>query len=80
MTYIANFVKFLKILDSKKVFPKISVFRSFGGQKLKVLKFRDSHFVERVMLHLYCSFCAVCFKTLFLANFLTLSRFWSKLA
>ena len=32
------------------------------------------------MLHLFGSFCMVCFKTLFLANFLTLSRFWSKLA
>ena len=76
----SGFLKFLKILDFIKVFPKISVFRNFGGQKLKILKFRDSHFVERVILHLYLSFCAVCFKTLFLANFLTLNRFWPKLA
>ena len=32
------------------------------------------------MLHLYWAFRAVCFKILFLANFLTLSRLWSKLA
>ena len=74
------FLKFLKILDFIKVFPKILVFRNFGGQKLKILKFRDSHFVERVILHLSCSFRLLCFKTLFLANFLILSRFWSKLA
>ena len=27
-----------------KGFPKILVFRNFGGQKLKILKFLDSHF------------------------------------
>ena len=48
----SGFLKFLKILDFIKAFLKISVFRNFGGQKLKVLKFRDSHFVERVILHL----------------------------
>ena len=31
-------------------------------------------------LHLYWSFCAVRFKILFMANFLTVNRFWSKLA
>ena len=76
----SDFFKFLKILDFLKVFPKISIFRNFGGQKLKIVKFRDSYFVERVILHLYWSFCAVCFKILFLANFLTLSRLWSKSA
>ena len=44
-------------------FPKILFF--FWSQKLKILKFRDSHFVERVILHLYWSFCAVYFKTIF---------------
>ena len=68
------------ILDFIKVFAKISVFRNFGGQKLKISTIRETHFVERVILHLYWSFCAVCFKTLFFTNFLTLSRFWSKLA
>ena len=76
----SGFLKFLKILDFIKVFPKILVFRNFGGQKLKILKFRDNLFVERVILHLYWSLRAVCFKTLFLANFLILHRFWSKLA
>ena len=61
----SGFFKFLKILDFITVFPKISVFRNFGGQKLKILKFRDSHFVERVILHLYWPFCAVGFKTIF---------------
>ena len=32
--------------------PKTSAFRNFGVKKLKILKFRDSHFVERVILHL----------------------------
>ena len=46
----SGFFKFLKILDFIKVFPKISVFEIYGGQKLKILKFRDSHFVERIIL------------------------------
>ena len=46
------FFKFLKILDFIKVFLKILVFRNFGGQKLKISKFRDRHFVERVVLNL----------------------------
>ena len=49
----SGFLKFLKILDFIKVFPKISAFRNFGDQKLKILKFRDSHFVERVILLIY---------------------------
>ena len=69
-----------KNMDFIKVFPKKLVFRNFGGQKLKILKVRDSHFVELVILHLHWSFCVVSFKTLFLTNFLILSRFWSKLA
>ena len=69
-----------KILDFLKVFQNMSVFRNFAGQKLKIVKFQDSHFVERVILYLYWSFCAVCFKIRFLASLLTLSRFWSKLA
>ena len=64
----SGFLKFLKILDFIKVFPKIFVFRNFGGQKLKILKFRDSHFVEIVILHLYWSFVRFAFKTLFLRN------------
>ena len=48
----SGFLKFIKILDFIKVLLKISVFRNFGGQKLKISKFRDSHFVERVILHL----------------------------
>ena len=63
-----------------KGFPKLSIFRNFGGKKLKILKFRDIYFIELVILHPYWSFCVVGFKTLFLANFLTLSRFWSKTA
>ena len=58
----SGFLKFLKILDFIKVFPKILVFRNFGVQKLKILNFRDSHFVERVILHQYLSSCAVFFK------------------
>ena len=63
-----------------KGFLKNIGFSKFWGKKIKILKFRDSHFVERVILHLPWSFCAVCLKYLFLAIFLTLSRFWSKLA
>ena len=74
-----RFLKFKKKLDLI-CFPKILVFRNFWAQKLKILKFRDSHLKERVILHLHWSSCVVCFKMLFLANFLTLSRFWSKLA
>ena len=44
----SGFLKFLKSLDFIKDFPKILVFRNFVGQKLKILKFRDSHFVELV--------------------------------
>ena len=59
------FSNFQKQLNFIKVFPKISVFRNFGGQKLKILTFLDSHFAECVIFYLYCSFCAVCFKTFF---------------
>ena len=76
----AGFLKFLKNFGFDKGFPKNIGFLKFGGQKLKILKFRDSHFVELVILHLYWSFGVVFFKPLFLTNFLTLSRFWSKLA
>ena len=48
-----------------KGFPKNIDFSKFWGLKLKILKFRDSHFVERVILHLYWPFCAVCFKLYF---------------
>ena len=75
MTYVLFFFQISKKFEFYEGFPKISVFRDFGRLKLKILKFRDCHFVECVMLHLYCSFCAVYYKTLFLvlANFLTLS-------
>ena len=49
---IFRFFKFPKILEAIKVFLKILVFRNFGDQKLKISKFRDSRFVERVILHL----------------------------
>ena len=79
--HISVFVQISKNFEFYKGFPKkTSGFRNFGGQKLKTLTFRDSHFAECVIFHLNCSFCAVCFKTLFLANFLTLSWFWSKLS
>ena len=39
------------------------VFKEFGGLKLQIVKFWDSQFVELVILHLYCSFCAVSFKS-----------------
>ena len=48
-TYSA-FFKFLKILDFIKGFLKILVFSQFWGQKLNILKFRDSHVVKRVIL------------------------------
>ena len=73
MTYIPVF-QISKNLGFYQGFPKISVIRNFKDQKLKILKFRDKHFVERVILHLYLSFCVVCFKTLFFANFLTLRQ------
>ena len=69
---------FLKILILLMFSQKFRFSRCWG-QHLKMLKFRDSHFIERDILHLYCSVCVVCFKPLILANFLTLSRFWSKL-
>ena len=77
----SGFFKFMNIFDFIKFFfLKISVFRNFGSQKLKISKFLDSEFVEHVILHLSWSFCALCLKTLFLTNFLIFSRFWSKLA
>ena len=68
MTYVPVF-QISKKLDFIKVFLKVLVFKNFGGQKLKILTFRVSHFVERVILHLERSFCVVTFKTLFLTNF-----------
>ena len=76
----SGFFKLLKVLDYIKFFLKNSIFRGFGDQKLKILKFRDKHFVELVILHLYWSFGVVSFKILFLTNFLTLNRLSSKFA
>ena len=64
MTYIP-FFKFIKILILLRFSPKYRFFRNFWGRKPKVLTFQDSHFVERVILHLFWSFCSVCFKTIF---------------
>ena len=50
--YIFRFFLILIIFDFIKVSLKILGFRNFGGQKLKISKFRDSDFVERVVLHL----------------------------
>ena len=63
--YIFRFFKFLKILDFINVFLKISVFRNFGGQNLQILKFRDSHFVECVILHLCCFLCGLLPNSIF---------------
>ena len=61
-----------KKMEFIKVFPTISFFRDFGGKIINVLKFRDSHFVERVILHLNWYFCVVCFKILFFCKFLNI--------
>ena len=63
------FFKFLKILDFIKD-KKNRFVEILGVKKLKILKFRDIHFVARVILHLSWSFCALCFKTLFCGEFL----------
>ena len=45
--YIYGFLKILKILDFRALFPeKIVFFLNFGGQNPKLLKIRDSHLVE----------------------------------
>ena len=49
MTYIPFFL-FKKQNEFYKGFPKNIGFLTFGGQKIKIWKFRDNHFVERVIL------------------------------
>ena len=59
MRYIPFLFQISKILDFIHVFPKKLVFRNFGSQKLKTLEFRNSHFVERVILHLFTNFVSI---------------------
>ena len=44
--HIIRFLKILKILDFRALFPKKLIFWNFVGQNPKILKIRDSHLVE----------------------------------
>ena len=62
MTYIPVF-QISKNFRFYKGFPKNIGFSKFWGSK--ILKFRDSHFVEHVILHLYRSFLRLALKFYF---------------
>ena len=47
-----GFLKILNILDFRDHFPKKSIYKNFRGQKPKILKNRDSHLVELLLLRL----------------------------
>ena len=46
----SGFLKILKILDFVIIFLKKVIFRNFWGQKTKISKIRDSHFVDLALL------------------------------
>ena len=46
----SGFLKILKILDFVIIFLKKVIFWNFWGQKTKILKIRDSHFVDLAFL------------------------------
>ena len=64
MTYIPVF-QISKKMDFIKVFQKILVFQNFGDPNPKVLKCRYSHFLERVILHLYWLFVWFALNSIF---------------
>ena len=47
-----GFLKIWNIVDFRDHFPKKSIFSNFRGQKPKILKNRDSHLVELLILRL----------------------------
>ena len=58
----SGFLKILNILDFRDHFPKKSIFYNFRGQKPKILKNRDSHLVELLILRLLVFFICVFIK------------------
>ena len=58
----SGFLKILSILDFRDHFPKKSIFINFRGQKAKILKNRDSHLVELLILRLLVFFICVFIK------------------
>ena len=66
------------IAKTKHLFSKKVVFWNFIGQKLKILKIRDSHLLELFKYYLLCSFLAIRFISIFLMNFQTFIFFAPK--
>ena len=71
---IYSFLEFLKILEFINAFLKISVFRNFGGYKLKISKFRG-RFQEVIKVEAFdatstCITSLGCIERLDLYNFL----------
>ena len=58
----SGFLKILNVLDFRDHFPKKSIFWNFRGQKPKILKNRDSHLVELLILRLLVFFICVFIK------------------
>ena len=58
----SGFLKILNMLDFRDHFPKKSIFLNFSGQKPKILKNRDNHLVELLILRLLVFFICVFIK------------------
>ena len=61
------------------IFPK-KFFFNFGGKNHKILKIRDSHFVDLDILHMFCILCTVSLKTVPLMDSQTFATFCPKIA
>ena len=58
--------------------PKFSKISNFGGQKLKILKNRDSHFVELVNLRLLAFFICILVQKCVFDRLRKIGCFWAK--
>ena len=77
--HIIRFLKVLKILDFRALFPEKVVFWHFWGQNPKCLTIRDSHLVENSISFVYYLLFAICFRIHWSAIDIADDHFWLKI-
>ena len=75
-----GFLKILNILDFRDHFPKKSIFWNLRGKKPKILKNRDSHLVQLLILRLLVFSICVLLKTASSTDPRSLANFRPKVA
>ena len=74
------FLQILNIVDFRYHFPKKMIFWNFRGQKPRILKNRDSHLIELLILRLLVFFICVFIKTASSTDPRSLANFRPKVA